>query len=149
MDADGARRRWPAGGGHHAALGRPGGGDCLLSPRCSGQHDHLNRGGKCTGEPAEVYVYSDFGQPSGGSYLPYRFAGSRYDQETELYYVQARYYSPGLGRSCKPTRSVPRRRANLYAYVGNDPINDSDRMGTARGVSEPLLELLPAWVGRR
>ncbi len=79
--------------------------------------------------PAEVYVYSEFGEPAGGSFLPYQFAGYRYDNETGLYYVRARYYSPGLGRFLQPDPIGVKGGTNLYAYVNNDPINGTDPLG--------------------
>ncbi len=84
-----------------------------------------------TSGPAEVYVYSDFGEPAGGSFLPYQFAGYRYDNETGLYYVRARYYSPTLGRFLQPDPIGTLGGSNLYAYVGNDPINGTDPTGLA------------------
>jgi RHS repeat-associated protein len=79
--------------------------------------------------PAEVYVYSEFGEPGGGSFLPYQFAGYRYDNETGLYYVRARYYSPTLGRFLQADPIGIAGGRNLYAYVGNDPINLIDPLG--------------------
>ena len=82
-----------------------------------------------TAGPAEVYAYSDYGQPSGGSFLPYRFAGYRYDQETGLYFVQARYYSPVIGRFLQPDPVGVSGGRNLYAYALNDPANLIDQNG--------------------
>jgi RHS repeat-associated protein len=78
---------------------------------------------------AEAYVYSDFGAPAGGSYLAYQFAGYRYDSETGLYYVGARYYSPTLGRFLQTDPIGTAGGNNLYAYVNNDPINLLDPTG--------------------
>jgi RHS repeat-associated protein len=78
---------------------------------------------------AEAYVYSDFGAPAGGSYLAYQFAGYRYDSETGLYYVHARYYNPTLGRFLQTDPIGFQGGNNLYAYVGNDPINLFDPTG--------------------
>jgi RHS repeat-associated protein len=78
---------------------------------------------------AEVYSYSEFGMPSGGGTLAYTFAGYRYDQETGLYYVRARYYSATLGRFLQPDPIGVKGGRNLYAYVGNDPINLTDPSG--------------------
>jgi RHS repeat-associated protein len=67
--------------------------------------------------------------PSGGGTLAYTFAGYRYDQETGLYYVKARYYSPTLGRFLQADPAGVAGGTNLYAYVGNDPINLIDATG--------------------
>jgi RHS repeat-associated protein len=79
---------------------------------------------------AEVFNYNEYGVPAGGSGTSYLFAGYRYDAETGLYYVRARYYSPQLGRFLQTDPIGIRGGRNLYAYVNNDPINRTDRHGT-------------------
>jgi YD repeat-containing protein len=61
-----------------------------------------------TSGAAMVFTYSEFGAPGAGSGLAYTYAGYRYDTETGLYYVNARYYNPKLGRFLQ-TRCAPRR----------------------------------------
>jgi RHS repeat-associated protein len=91
--------------------------------------------------PAEIYTYSEFGATSSGS-LTYRFGGYRYDAETSLYYVHARYYSPALGRFLQTDPAGLSGGTNLYAYVGNDPINLTDPSGLAPDI--PASAGLPA-----
>jgi len=52
------------------------------------------------------------------------YASCCYDAKTGLYYARARYYDSRLGRflSADPLGQGP--GLNLYAYVGNDPINN-------------------------
>jgi RHS repeat-associated protein len=78
---------------------------------------------------SEAYTYSDFGAPGAGSWATYRYAGYRYDNETGLYYVNARYYNPNLGRFLQTDPIGLSGGTNLYAYVGNDPINFFDPTG--------------------
>jgi RHS repeat-associated protein len=78
---------------------------------------------------AMVFNYSDFGVPGAGSGLAYTYAGYRYDTETGLYYVHARYYNPNLGRFLQTDPIGLKGGTNLYAYVGNDPINGIDPTG--------------------
>jgi len=79
--------------------------------------------------PAETYTYSDYGQPQNGSWLAYQYASYRYDSETGLYYMPARYYSPALGRFLQADPIGFSGGFNLYAYAGNDPINQADPTG--------------------
>jgi RHS repeat-associated protein len=83
-----------------------------------------------TSGPAEVYTYDEFGNPAGGSFATYRYGGYRYDAETGLYYVRARYYSPQLGRFLQPDPIGYGGGRNLYAYVDNNPLNLTDPLGT-------------------
>lgn len=73
------------------------------------------------------------------NYLPYgananapgtfAYTGQRIDPESGLYYYRARHYSPLLGRFLQPDPIRYRGGINLYAYVGNDPLNATDPSG--------------------
>ena len=71
---------------------------------------------------------------------PYMFTGRRYDDETELYYYRARYYSPKLGRFLQTDPIRYAAGLNLYTYVGNNPIKFVDPFGLMPG-------LFPGWGG--
>jgi len=66
----------------------------------------------------------------------YKFAGYEYDSETGLYYANARYYNPRLGRFMSPDPLsgdvTDPQSLNSYAYVENDPTNWTDPSGTIR-----------------
>jgi RHS repeat-associated protein len=67
---------------------------------------------------------------SGASTAGYAFTGREWDPETGLYYYRARYYDPKIGRfiSDDPI-GLAGGDVNLYAYVGNRPLNLSDPFG--------------------
>ncbi|KAF5966171.1 SpvB-domain-containing protein [Fusarium bulbicola] len=60
----------------------------------------------------------------------YRFACYERDKETGLYYCNARYYAPWLGRWMSPDPVGTRDGLNLYCYCSNDPVNYIDPTGT-------------------
>ena len=62
--------------------------------------------------------------------MRYRFAGRELDGESGLYYMRARYYDPKTGRFLTEDPIGIAGGLNLYAYVGNDPINRRDPSGT-------------------
>ncbi|SFJ52107.1 RHS repeat-associated core domain-containing protein [Bosea sp. OK403] len=75
--------------------------------------------------------YLPFGQ-SAASTGTFRYTGQRIDPETGLYYYRARMYAPALGRFLQPDPIGTQGGLNLYAYVGNDPLNLIDPWGWER-----------------
>ncbi|MDE2385444.1 MAG: VCBS repeat-containing protein [Alphaproteobacteria bacterium] len=80
--------------------------------------------------------YGPFGAPltSNGSQVlnGKAYINQRFDAETGLEYLQARYYDPLLGRFLTPDTFDPMEPGvgtNRYAYAFNDPINGSDPNG--------------------
>ncbi len=83
------------------------------------------------------YSYDPWGTPT--SYMgtmtqPLRYAGYYLDEETGLYYLKSRYYSPEIGRFITEDGygyikySNP-QTLNLYGYCGNNPVNTTDPFG--------------------
>ncbi len=61
---------------------------------------------------------------------PFGYTGQRIDPETSgLYYYRARHYSPAWGRFLQADPIGYGGGSNLYAYVGNDPLNLNDPNG--------------------
>jgi RHS repeat-associated protein len=74
-------------------------------------------------------AYPSFGETSttAGSF---RYTGRRIDAETNgLYYYRARNYHAAWGRFLQPDPIGLAGGNNLYAYVGNDPLNYVDPSG--------------------
>jgi RHS repeat-associated protein len=95
-----------------------------------------------TGNLVEKYRYDAYGATyvqSGSIYVPLSdmvkpfstrlYTGREYDSETGLYHYRARTYSPSLGRFLQRDPVDTEDQVNLYAYVGNNPVNRTDPSG--------------------
>jgi RHS repeat-associated protein len=109
-----------------------------------------------SGTMTQRFAYDEFGSTALGSDVngeQFRYAGRRFDPETGLYYYRARYYSPTLGRFLQPDSVGYDDDLNLYAYVGNDPLDKTDPTGKCgmdqnSGDCEPAKEFfnkVSAW----
>ncbi len=73
------------------------------------------------------------------------FTGARFDSSTGLYYYNARYYDPHLGRFIQPDTLVPDplnpQAWNRFSYVYNNPATYNDPSGhfIPAAVAVPLL----------
>jgi len=75
---------------------------------------------------------------------PFRYRGYYYDKETELYYLNSRYYNPKWGRFLNADGIVGAdnelNSQNLFLYVSNNYVNFTDNNGT-------VLEWVLSWAG--
>jgi len=79
--------------------------------------------------------YSPYGEPDavhGWTAGRFRFTGQLALPEASLYHFKARAYDPGLGRFLQTDPAGFKDDLNLYAYVGNDPINNMDFSGRGK-----------------
>jgi RHS repeat-associated protein len=64
---------------------------------------------------------------------PFRYRGYYYDKETNLYYLNSRYYNPEWGRFINSDKVLGINRDllsyNLFLYVSNNPIMFLDKTG--------------------
>lgn len=87
-----------------------------------------------SGEIAQRLEYDEFGNvlaDSSPGFQPFGYSGGLYDPHTKLVRLGARDYDAIVGRwlTKDPVR-FEGNDTNLYAYVGNDPINRRDPTGT-------------------
>jgi RHS repeat-associated protein len=87
------------------------------------------------------YVYDAYGRTDDLTGNPYRYAGRHLDFETGFYYNRARYYSPQLGRFLSADPIGYGDGLNMYAYVGNNPMNFRDPSGLTRKSHEHFFEV--------
>ncbi|RWM12892.1 MAG: hypothetical protein EOR72_20465 [Mesorhizobium sp.] len=93
-------------------------------------------------------------QPIGAtSANPQRFPGQQEDPTSGLYYNYFRDYDPATGRYIEPDPVGLNGGVNLYAYVGNSPVNAADPSGrfgitvSAGGIAEVGLSNIFGQIG--
>ena len=93
-----------------------------------------------TGITVATYTYDAWGNPTGtipttgiGYLNPLRYRGYIYDAETELYYLQSRYYNPEIGRFISADIFISTGQGilgnNMFAYCNNNPVVRKDSGG--------------------
>jgi RHS repeat-associated protein len=86
------------------------------------------------GQVLASYDYDPYGAPTrsdetGGVHADYRYAGLVHHAPSGLYLANYRAYSAQHGRWISRDPIFEAGGVNLYAYVGNSPINLNDRLG--------------------
>ena len=87
-----------------------------------------------------TYRYDPFGKilnlsslTSIGKLNPFRYRGYYYDTESNLYYLNSRYYNPEIGRFINADAILGANKDlisyNMFTYCGNNPLNRADPTG--------------------
>ncbi len=89
-----------------------------------------------TGSIVNNYVYTPYGESLAENETvdnSFKFASYNFDETTELYYLNARWYDPAIQRfaSCDPFEGEYEEPLTLHAYLYclNDPVNATDPTG--------------------
>jgi RHS repeat-associated protein len=101
--------------------------------------NHLGSASLELDDESQIISYEEYAPYGSSTYLAvssqtetakrYRYTGKERDQESGLYYCDARYYAPWLYRwiSCDPLQLEA--GPNFYIYCDNNPVNRTDTGG--------------------
>jgi RHS repeat-associated protein len=84
-----------------------------------------------SGATIETQAYGPYGEPQKLTGSRFRYTGQILISELGIYHYKARAYAPKWGRFFQTDPiGYEGGDLNIYAYVGNDPVNNTDPTGT-------------------
>lgn len=99
----------------------------------------VNLSNGATGISTVINTYDEYGVPASTNLGRLQYTGQLWMPDFGAYHYKARAYQPGLGRFLQTDPIGYQAGANLYAYVGGDPVNFTDPLGLQRLVWRCLI----------
>ena len=80
-------------------------------------------------------TYDEYGVPGASNAGLFQYTGQMWLPDAQLYHYRARAYAPQIGRFMQTDPIGYAAGANIYAYVGGDPVNFTDILGLAKSAA--------------